>query len=33
MGRGEVHSGFWWGNLLERDNFEDLGADKKVISK
>jgi hypothetical protein len=33
MGRGEVHRGFWWRNLMERDNLEDLGADRKVISK
>ena len=25
--RGEVHTGFWWGNLRQRDNFEDLGVD------
>jgi len=23
-GRGDVHIGFWWGNLRERDNLEDL---------
>jgi hypothetical protein len=23
--RGEVHTGFRWGNLRERDRFEDLG--------
>jgi len=22
--RGEVHTGFWWGNLRERDHLEDL---------
>lgn len=33
MGRGEVHRGFWWGNLRERANLEDLSADGKVISK
>jgi hypothetical protein len=22
-----VYSGFWWGNLRERDHLEDLGAD------
>jgi len=23
-GRGEVHTGVWWGNLKERDHMEDL---------
>jgi hypothetical protein len=23
--RGEVHTGFWWGNLRERDHLEDPG--------
>jgi hypothetical protein len=22
MGRGEVHTGFWWGNLRERDHLK-----------
>jgi len=26
-GRGDAHTGFWWGNLRERDNLEDPGAD------
>jgi hypothetical protein len=30
---GEVHTGFWWGNLRERDNLEDLGVDESVILK
>jgi hypothetical protein len=30
---GEVHTGFWWGNLRERDHWEDLGVDGKIISK
>ena len=29
--RGEVHTGFWWGNLNERDNLEDPGVDGRVI--
>ena len=24
---GEVHTRFWWGDLRERDNLEDTGAD------
>jgi len=23
QGRGEVYTGFWWGNLKERDHLED----------
>ena len=23
---GEVHTGFWWGNLRERDHLEDSGG-------
>ena len=33
MERVEVHSGFWWGNLVEGDHLEDLGVDDKVILK
>jgi hypothetical protein len=33
MGRGEVYirTGFWWGNLRERDHLEDLGVYGRVI--
>jgi len=31
--RGEVHVGFWWGNLKERDHLEDLGIDGTIILK
>jgi len=27
MGRGEVNTGFWWGNLRERDHLEDPELD------
>ena len=30
-GRGEVHIGFWWGNLRERGHLEDPGTDRKII--
>jgi hypothetical protein len=30
---GKVHSEFWWGDLMERDRYEDLGADGWIILK
>jgi hypothetical protein len=30
-GRAEVHTGFLWLNLRERDHLEDLGADGRII--
>jgi hypothetical protein len=33
MERGEVHTGFWWGNLRERDHVEDPGVDRKIIRR
>jgi hypothetical protein len=32
-GRVEVHTGFWWGNLRERDHLEYPGVDGRVILK
>jgi len=32
-GRGVVHTGFWWGHLKERDHFEALGGDGRIILK
>jgi hypothetical protein len=32
-GDGEVHAGFWWENVRERDNFEDLGVYGRIILK
>jgi len=31
VGRGEVRTGFWWGNLRERDNLENPGVDGRII--
>jgi len=31
MGRGEVYTWFWWGNLTERDCLEDPGIDGRII--
>jgi len=28
---GEVHTGFWWGDMRERDNLGDLGLDVRII--
>jgi len=30
-GRGDVHTGFWWGNLKEREHLEDQGVDERII--
>jgi len=26
-----AYTGFWWGNLRERDHLEDLGVDGRII--
>jgi len=28
-----VHTGFWWGNLGERDQLQDLGVNGRIILK
>jgi hypothetical protein len=33
MGRGKVHTGFWWGDLSEREHFQDPGLDGRIILK
>jgi len=30
---GEVHTGFWWGNLRERDHLGDPDVDGTIIFK
>jgi hypothetical protein len=30
-GSGEVHTGFWWGNLRLRDHLGDPGLDERII--
>jgi hypothetical protein len=29
----ELHAGFWWGDLRERDQLRNLGGDRKIILK
>jgi len=33
MGEREGTAGFWWGNLRERNPFEDLGIEGRIILK
>ena len=28
---GKAYTGFWWGNLRERDQLEDTGVDGRII--
>lgn len=30
---GEVRTEFWWGDMRERDDLEDLGLDGRTILK
>jgi hypothetical protein len=31
IGTGYMRTGFWWGNLRERDHLEDLSVDGRII--
>jgi hypothetical protein len=31
VGRGEAYTGFWWGNLGEKDHCGDPGVDCRII--
>jgi hypothetical protein len=31
MGTGEVYTGFWWGNPMERDHLGDHGIDGRMM--
>jgi len=33
MGIGEAFTGFWWGNLRERDHLGDQAAEGRIILK
>jgi len=33
MGRGETYTGFWWGNLRERNHLGDPGIDGRILSR
>ena len=30
-GSGVVYTGFWWGNLRERDHLDDTVVDRRII--
>jgi hypothetical protein len=32
-GTGEVHTGFWWGDIMERDYLVDLGVNGRITLK
>jgi hypothetical protein len=32
-GKGKVHTGFWYGDLMEGDHLEDPGVEGRIIFK
>ena len=32
-GTHELRTGFWWGDVMERDHLEDVGVDGRIILK
>jgi len=30
-GTGDVHTGFWWRDLRERDHLEEVGLDERIM--
>ena len=28
---GKIHTGFWWGNLRERDHLDESGIDGRIL--
>jgi hypothetical protein len=32
-GKGDVHTGFWWGDLMEKYHLEDPNVDGKITLK
>jgi hypothetical protein len=32
-GRGELYTGYWWGNLRVREHLGDSGVDGRIILK
>jgi hypothetical protein len=31
LGTGDIHTGFWWGDLRGRDHLEDVGVDGGIV--